>query len=91
MCEIEDDPTHTTSMLGFLLLFRGIGNILSTPISTALQTDSQLGVSDQPIGIGGAYKGSYEKVVVYAGTCFAAATVVVAAGWIMDGTFSRRR
>lgn len=74
-----------------MLLFRGIGNILSTPISTALQTDSQPGAGDESVGIGGAYKGSYEKVIIYAGTCFAAAAIVVAAGRVLSGTFSPRR
>ncbi|EKM49544.1 uncharacterized protein PHACADRAFT_106372 [Phanerochaete carnosa HHB-10118-sp] len=87
----KDDPTHTTSMLGCLMLFRGIGSILSTPISTALQTNFQSGFGDEPIGTGGAYKGSYEKVILYAGTCFAAAALIVTTGWIMSGTFSIRR
>ncbi|EKM49545.1 uncharacterized protein PHACADRAFT_188642 [Phanerochaete carnosa HHB-10118-sp] len=86
----KDDPTLTTSMLGCMLLFRGVGNILSTPISTALQNNDS-GIGSQPIGIGDAYKGSYEKVILYAGTCFAAAALVLATGWIMGGTFASRR
>ncbi|GJE99307.1 MFS general substrate transporter [Phanerochaete sordida] len=86
----KDDPTHTTSMLGVLMLFRGIGNILSTPISTALQGD-QSGLGDERIGVAGAYQGAYEKVIIYAGTCFAAAALVVAAGWAVNGPLSPRR
>lgn len=85
MVIVEDDPTLTTSMFGILMLFRGIGNILSGPISTALQPIQ----SDPPftsgrIGIKVA-EGRYEKVIVYAGTCFAAAAVMVAVGWVVDG------
>lgn len=84
----EDDPTMSTTIFGFLMLSRGIGNILSTPISTALQpsqsTSASMRVSSHhEIGfkLSG---GQYEKVIVYAGTCFVAAAAVVAAGWILE-------
>lgn len=82
---VEDDPTLSTSMFGILMLFRGIGSILSTPISTALQPIQ----SDPPftpgqIGIKVA-EGRYEKVIIYTGTCFAAAALTVGAGWAVDG------
>lgn len=75
------------------MLSRGIGNILSTPISTALQpARSPLSPSPSPpagyphvheIGfkIDG---GQYEKVIVYAGSCFVAAAAVIAAGWVVE-------
>ena len=78
----------STTIFGFLMLSRGIGNILSTPISTALQpsqstTASMRVSSHHEIGFKLA-GGRYEKVIVYAGTCFVAAAVVVAAGWIIE-------
>ena len=88
----EDDPHLTTTLLGYFSLFRGIGNILSTPISTALRSNatSEL-ASTHPTSAGGAYKGQYEGVILYAGTCFAAAAIVVGSGWFMNSTAARRR
>ncbi|KAL1675151.1 major facilitator superfamily domain-containing protein [Schizophyllum commune] len=34
----RDDPNLATTLFGWLLLTRGVGNIVSTPISTALET-----------------------------------------------------
>lgn len=76
-------------MFGCLMLFRGIGNVLSTPISTALQRNVTPGVS-MSIGLAGAYRGQYEKVIVYAGTCFAASAGVVALGWLLRAQGTRR-
>jgi hypothetical protein len=78
-----------TSIYGGMMLFRGIGNILSTPISTALLSNVDPNTPDLSLGskglvLGGAFKGQYEKVIVYAGTCFAAAAVVVVVGWVVN-------
>lgn len=79
-----------TTILGFLMLSRGIGNILSTPISTALQparspavTSPSPPVYQHEIGLKLA-GGQYEKVIVYAGTCFVAAAAVIVAGWVIE-------
>ena len=79
-----------TTILGFLMLSRGIGNILSTPISTALQparspaiTPPSPPVYQHEIGCKLA-GGQYEKVIVYAGTCFVAAAAVIVAGWAVE-------
>ncbi|KAI0801937.1 major facilitator superfamily domain-containing protein [Irpex lacteus] len=84
----KDDPTLTTTIFGFLMLSRGIGNILSTPISTALQPRQSASVTPQSgshheIGLKLA-GGQYEKMIIYAGTCFVAATAIVVAGWIIE-------
>jgi len=65
------------------MLSRGLGNILSTPISTALSRSSQ-NASDHPaIGfeVGG---GRFENVIVYAGVCFASASLIAGIGWGME-------
>jgi MCP family monocarboxylic acid transporter-like MFS transporter 10 len=82
-------------MYGSMMLFRGIGNILSTPISAALLSGvdpNKLDLSTIGSGtaLGGAFKGQYEKVIVYAGTCFAAAALVVVVGWVVNGRSARR-
>lgn len=82
----EDDPSLATTMFSFLLLSRGVGNILSTPISTALQ-HARLAVtraaSPPRTGFDVA-SGQYNAMIVYAGTCFAGAAVVAMVGWSMD-------
>ncbi|KAI0086445.1 MFS general substrate transporter [Irpex rosettiformis] len=96
----KDDPTMSTTIFGFLMLSRGICNILSTPISTAMQPSQSYTVSLQApshheIGLKLA-GGQYKKVIIYAGTCFVAAAAVVAVGWIVERrhpssiNFSRR-
>ena len=70
---------------------RGIGNILSTPVSTALQTmhsPSLLKLASKSLlrresGYSVA-DGQNEKMIVYVGSCFAVASVVVAFGWLLD-------
>ena len=73
-------------MFSFLLLSRGVGNIVSTPISTALQ-HARLAItqSSGPPKTGFAVaSGQYNAMIVYAGTCFAGAAVVAMIGWSLD-------
>ena len=63
---------------------RGIGSILSTPISTALspiRSDSMLSNGRTGFEVGG---GRFSKVIVYVGTCFAGAASIAVLGWIVD-------
>ena len=79
----EDDPSLATTMFSFLLLTRGVGNIFSTPISTALQ-HARLAITTKP-GTGFAVaSGQYNAMIVYAGTCFAGAAAVAMVGWSLD-------
>lgn len=74
-------------MFSFLLLTRGIGNILSAPISTALQRVKLVvtnSVSDPPKTGFAVASGQYNAMIVYAGTCFAGAAVVAMIGWSLD-------
>ena len=85
---IEDDPSLSTTLISFLLATRGLGNILCTPISTALQGHSTAGNSTvggtkakTGFGVAG---GHYSAMIAYAGSCFAAAAVVTVVGFIVD-------
>ncbi|KII90896.1 hypothetical protein PLICRDRAFT_39502 [Plicaturopsis crispa FD-325 SS-3] len=72
-----DDPRLSTTLFGYLMLSRGLGNILSTPISTSL---SRLKVW-QALGLGYAVGGGrFENMIIYAGTCFAAAAIIASVG-----------
>lgn len=88
----EDDPSLSTTLFSFLLLARGIGNILTTPISTALQGPIKIGDSTATyetaqtgFGVDG---GHYRTMIIYAGSCFAAAAFVTLTGWAVE---KRRR
>ncbi|KAE9399890.1 MFS general substrate transporter [Gymnopus androsaceus JB14] len=88
-----NDPNISVTVFGVLLFSRGIGNIFSTPISTAL---SSLGPSNSTTSsnsfdhlgfhVGG---GKFEKVIVYVGTCFAGAALIALVGWVADVTKRR--
>lgn len=72
-------------MYGYLLLSRGIGNILSTPISTALQHASHAMQSTASHKSGFTVAGGqYHDMIVYAGTCFAGAAIIALVGWGLD-------
>lgn len=64
---------------------RGVGNILSTPISTALlrRNASSANMIHEKLGfdVGG---GKFEKVIIYTGTCFAGAAIIAMIGWGLD-------
>lgn len=73
-----------TTVFAFLMLGRGIGNILSTPISTALQhTHISASHHGRKLGFMVA-NGQYRDMIVYVGSCFAAASVLAMIGWGWD-------
>ncbi|PSR77371.1 hypothetical protein PHLCEN_2v7936 [Hermanssonia centrifuga] len=80
----KDDPTLSTTIFSFLLLGRGIGNIVSTPISTALQrVHVSAAQSAHKLGFMVA-DGQYRDMIVYAGSMFAGAAVLAFFGWQAD-------
>ncbi|KAF7348227.1 hypothetical protein MSAN_01776300 [Mycena sanguinolenta] len=84
----SDDPALSTMLYGYLLLSRGIGNIVSTPISAQLLT-SQAHNSTSPDSTGfDVGDGRFEKMIIYVGTLFAGAASVAVLGLAMD---SRKR
>uniref|UniRef100_A0A0W0G9P2 Putative monocarboxylate transporter 2 n=1 Tax=Moniliophthora roreri TaxID=221103 RepID=A0A0W0G9P2_MONRR len=82
----QDDPIDSTTILGYLMFSRGIGNIVSTPISTALSTSNSSAPErhmDAHLGFD-VDNGKYEKMILYVGTCFAGAAVVSLMGWVRE-------
>lgn len=89
----KDDPTLSTTLFGFLMLSRGIGNVLSTPISTVLSAvvdGVDVGHLRLKTGLEVA-GGRFEKVIVYVGTCFAGAAVVALVGMGAERVGVKRR
>ncbi|THH08269.1 hypothetical protein EW146_g9045 [Bondarzewia mesenterica] len=93
----KDDPSLPTLLYGFLMLSRGLGNVLSTPISTSLSsattnvtsTSSSLGHEGR-MGFSVA-DGKFEKLIVYVGSCFAGAAALALVGWGGDKAVRLRR
>lgn len=73
-----------TTIFAFLLLGRGIGNIVSTPISTALQ-HAHVPVMHHAHKLGFTVaNGQYRDMIVYVGSCFAGASAIAMIGWGWD-------
>ncbi|KAJ3490665.1 hypothetical protein NLI96_g1266 [Meripilus lineatus] len=89
----KDDPSLATTLLGFFLLSRGLGNILSTPISTALRNIRSDGVATHPSLKSGfqVAGGQYEGMIVFVGTAFIGAAIIVSFAWGVDKWGARRR
>ncbi|EIW81214.1 MFS general substrate transporter [Coniophora puteana RWD-64-598 SS2] len=80
----KDDLTLSTSLYGYLLFSRGLGNVLSTPISTSLSSGYGSGSGQRHIKTGfDVAGGKFEKMIVYVGACFAGATLVVSTQWAL--------
>jgi MFS transporter, MCT family, solute carrier family 16 (monocarboxylic acid transporters), member 10 len=78
----------STMLFSLLLLSRGIGSVLSTPISTALSHSGANDYRAMKLGFD-VDGGRYEKMIVYVGTCFAGAAVISAVGWGVDKNVRR--
>lgn len=82
MSYVVEDPQLSTTLIGYLMFSRGLGNILSTPIATALSRSNSDTISSlhERLGfdVGG---GKYERVIVYVGTCFAGAAIIALVAW----------
>lgn len=72
-------------MFGYLLLSRGVGSILSTPISTFLSSqrisNPTYAAGSTGFDVGG---GRFEKMIIYVGTCFAGAATIAVVGWVVE-------
>ncbi|KAI5120398.1 hypothetical protein M0805_000177 [Coniferiporia weirii] len=98
----KDNPTLSTTLFGVFMLSRGIGNILSTPISTALSKVSATSTGNNTVSseysshphLGfDVADGRYAKMILYVGTCFAGVGVIALLGWGLEehGARVRRR
>jgi hypothetical protein len=80
----------STMLYGYLLLSRGIGNIVSAPISAALYNQSY-NISNSPERTGfDVGDGRFERMIIYVGTCFAGAAGVAALGLAIDARKGRQ-
>ena len=85
---IDDNPKLSSTLMGIYLATRGIGNILSTPISTSLShlsltsdsSTSGLTVTGHPSLGFDVSDGKFAKMIVYVGTCFAGVGAIALVG-----------
>ncbi|KAF7794835.1 hypothetical protein EIP86_005977, partial [Pleurotus ostreatoroseus] len=80
----KDDSLLTTTVFAGLMFTRGIGNIISTPVSTALQ---EAHYTAQSGGFKSGYTaagGRYQDMIIFAGTCFAGGAIITLIGWGVD-------
>ncbi|KAF7358948.1 MFS general substrate transporter [Mycena sanguinolenta] len=92
--KLEGDNVGMSTMLyGYLLLSRGIGNIVSNPISTKLLVYSQThSVASSPERTGfDVGDGRFKNIIIYVGTCFAAAASLVGLGLAINIFTGTRR
>lgn len=79
----EDDHLLAISMFGYLNLSRGIGSLVSTPITTAFQHGHSLVQSATRAHVGfDVGGGRFREVIIYTGLCFAAGSVMTLYGWV---------
>ncbi|KAL1663604.1 major facilitator superfamily domain-containing protein [Schizophyllum commune] len=84
----NEEPALSTTLFGFMILSRGIGNVLSTPIATALTGAHALSTS---LASGYAVAGGkYGGMIIYSGSCFAGAAGLALFGWKTDSWALRR-
>ncbi|KAI5896482.1 MFS general substrate transporter [Schizophyllum commune H4-8] len=85
----KEDPTNSTTLFGYISLGRGIGNVLSTPIATALTgMGSHLVKGATGFAVGG---GRFESMILYTGTCFTGAAGLAVFGWRSEMWALRRQ
>lgn len=76
----KDDHIATSSVYGYYMLTKGIGNILSTPIAISLQKGSRALEGSRNLGFD-VSDGHYASMIIFTGACFAAAAASSCAGW----------
>jgi len=88
----DKHDNHLSSVLfGYLAMIRGVGGLVSTPISSALNNATSVSGPryDAKTGYDVA-GGKYEKMIIYVGSIFAGAAGVAVLGWGND-VFKRFR
>ncbi|KAL1743086.1 major facilitator superfamily domain-containing protein [Schizophyllum fasciatum] len=85
----KEEPGLSSTLFGYISMCRGIGNVLSTPIATALIGKSaQAMVGSTGFAVG---DGRFGSMIIYSGTCFAGAAGLAVFGWRSDMWALRRQ
>ncbi|KAH7907855.1 MFS general substrate transporter [Hygrophoropsis aurantiaca] len=89
-----EDPEVATTLFGYLFLSRGLGNILSTPISTALiigsaSLDESTSSAHARVGYAVA-NGKFRRMIIGAGIFLAGGVIAIGSGMIRERMKSQR-
>ncbi|VDB91914.1 unnamed protein product [Peniophora sp. CBMAI 1063] len=85
----KGDRTNATTLYSILLFSRGLGNVISTPISNALAAEPVPGTLRVHTGFD-VDGGRYGSMILYVGSCFAAASVLTTAGFVCERIMAKR-
>lgn len=72
---ISNDPTASFAAFGLLNFGKGVGNVLSGPISGALLGKKSVNVGDYGAA-------AYKPVILFTGTCLALSGAIIALSYI---------
>ncbi|THH12106.1 hypothetical protein EW146_g7813 [Bondarzewia mesenterica] len=78
----EDDHSLSITLYGFLMLTRGLGNVLCTLIATSLANISTDATYPKAGDSGFTLEGGrFHRLILYVGMCYAGAALVALVGW----------
>ena len=80
---VDDDPILSTDLIGILMLARGLGNILSTPVASALRQKIIYPTTQIPLGFDVA-GGRYGSMIIFVGACFAVTAALTGLAWMKE-------
>lgn len=72
---ISNDPTAAFAAFGLLNFGKGVGNVLSGPISGALLGKNNVDVHDYGVG-------RYKSVILFTGSCMALSGAIIALSYL---------
>jgi len=72
---ISNDPTAAFAAFGLFNFGKGVGNVLSGPISGALLGESNVTMGDYGVG-------RYKSVILFTGSCMALSGAIIALSYL---------
>ncbi|TFY82322.1 hypothetical protein EWM64_g1694 [Hericium alpestre] len=88
----KDDPSVSMSLSGFLMLSRGLGNVLCSPVSTHLTSLTSTVSTTRNKKTGFDIEGGrFERLIVYVSLCYAGAALVAFIGWTGEKMIAKRQ
>lgn len=90
---LEEDRNLYMTLMGILMCTRGLGNVLSTPLATALSSGGSGSGFNATAAVHTGFAvagGKYRDMIVYVGSCFAAAAGIAVVGWSMEMVGQKR-
>ncbi|KAA1476048.1 MFS general substrate transporter [Dentipellis sp. KUC8613] len=87
----KDDPAASMALYGFLMLSRGLGNVLCSPVSTRLANLSTAAATTHKKTGFAIEGGRFGKLITYVGVCYAGAAAIAFVGWMGERVIAKRQ